>query len=658
MKNATGTIIVILVAVVALSSGMHGAEARQVRNWSNTTADDGSTHAMGNGKCVVYGRGPNISHFYGPSYSSPAILTLTTECDLPISDEAIREIGTAIWDHSIKSADGPILNFIEFVASDTPTYVRLVECKKEGVRWLIKSNQSSSFVPSASIPGAWVQVILEGQSIYRYPTSECYYHWVIPRGTCHAELNESGELVIKCMPGKGSVAIVGGGDYPTGVETAERVEKEGVERLLEPTREYWRKFTQRRLTARPLPKSINTETAAILDSVAVLIKAQQSETGGVMAGHHYALAYVRDQYGAARGMLALGMLEEARLNLEFRLYKFKRFGSLMTAEAMGSDGARHQHENDEVEGPGYTILQARDYIQATGDNAFGRKLWPMLEWCWKVQKKHLVKGLLPFSGDETYVAGGFFPRSGLIQGSADTTLVFVESGKWLCKWAVARKLWTADYASKQIKAAESSRAAYRKWFWGGDRVWANAPEREEMMTPPRFRHGVCEGGCGWFGWTERTTTGRYVCPDCFKTKPLPAAAPTRMEVNSVSLLPAYLRSDVLSHAEQRALIDHIVKQANQAGHIPSVPGTECCVGYDPGLVLENLVAAGSPDAKKAYDRLIRIADQTQAWCEYYNGKDAVYPGCCCCRPWESGVNAEAVILYAKSNETETRKATK
>jgi len=619
-----------------------------VRHWSNTTADEGSTHAMGNGKCVVYGRGPDISHFYGPPYSSPAILTLKTECDQPITDEAVREQGTAIWRHSIISDAGPVLEFTEFVASDTPTYIRLVECRKEGVRWIIKPNQSSSFVPSTSIPGAWVQLIQKGQSIYTYPTSEYYYHWIIPRGACHAEINQSGELVIKCLPGKGSIAIVGGIDYPSGVTTAERTEKEGAEKLLDPTREYWREFTQRRLAARPLPRAITKEAAELLDSVAALIKSQQSSTGGVMAGHHYALAYVRDQYGAARGMLAMGMLEEAKLNLEFRLYKFNRFGSLVTAEAMGSDGARHQHENDEVEGPGYTILQARDYIRARGDHAFGRKLWSMLEWCWNVQKKNLMQGLLPFCGDETYVAGGFFPRSGLNHGSADSTLVFIESGKWLAKWAVARKLWTSEYAGKQMKVVESAHSAYRKWFWGGDRVWANAPEREKIMTLPRFRHGVCEGGCGWFGWTERTEGGRYACPNCAATKLTPSTPPAKMEVNSVSLLPVYLGSDVLSRDEQRALIDHVIKQANKTGHIPSVPGTESCVGYDPGLVLMNLVEAGSPAAKEAYDRLIRMADQTQAWSEYYDGRDADSPGCCRCRPWESGVNAAALIMYCSA----------
>src|SRR5450830_1682550 len=103
-----------------------------MRTWTNTAADDGSTHAMGNGQLVAYGRGPDIPFLYGPPYSSPNIMTLTTECDHPITDEAKREPGTAVWRHAIKSAAGPVLSFTEFVAADTPAYVRLVDCQAKG----------------------------------------------------------------------------------------------------------------------------------------------------------------------------------------------------------------------------------------------------------------------------------------------------------------------------------------------------------------------------------------------------------------------------------------------------------------------------------------------------------------------------------------------
>jgi hypothetical protein len=303
------------------------------------------------------------------------------------------------------------------------------------------------------------------------------------------------------------------------------------------------------------------------------------------------------------------------------------------------------HENDEVEGTSYTILQARDYVRATGDHEFGREMWPMLEWCWDVQQGHLSLGLLPFNGDETYVAGGYFPRSGLLHGSADSTLVFIEAGKWLADWAVSQNLWTQDYAERQLSIVDESRQAYRRFFFDKDRVWANAPERENAITPPRFRHGVCEAFCGLFGWTQRTPTGRYVCPTCFGSQRLPEDKPPPTEVNSVSLLPAYLGSDLLCPEEMRAVLDRVIGQQNESGHIPSVPGTTGCVGYDPGLILINLVALGHPYAKRAYERILEMSDQTGAYNEYYDAADRVRKDCCRARPWESGVNAEAIVAY-------------
>lgn len=616
-----------------------------MRYWSDYGTDDLSTNAMGNGDMVVYGRGPDLAFMYGPPYSSSSILSLTTRYDGRLQDESAREPGAAIWNHRMTSEGRPVLEFTEFVASDLPAYIRRFECHGEGVSFVLHPSPLGGFNPSASIPGAWQQVIRPGQLIFNYPSNLWAYHWIVTEGACRTEIDGEGNLLVHCLPGEGWMAIVGSDDYPTGVLAAESVLSTGVQPLLDATRAHWCEFTERRLSARPDLRRLEPSIAEVADSVAVLIKSQQSADGGVMAGPYYALAYIRDQYGVARGMLALGMLEEARLNLEFRFRKFGLFGTLQTAEAMGTDCARHVHENDEVEGPAYTILQLRDYIRASGDDAFGRRVWPMIDWCWNVQRKHLADGLLPFNGDETYVAGGFFPRSGLLQGSADSTLAFIEAGRWLAEWAVRQGFWTREFASEQLARVDESRTAYRKWFVDGDRIWANAPERVRMVDPLRFRHGVCEGGCWSFCWTERSNIGRYLCPTCLRTKEVPAEAPSRMEVNSVNLLPVYLGSDILSPEEMRAMADHVLSQALDTGHIPTVPGTKDCVGYDPGLILMNLTRLAHPGARNAFDRVLRILDQEQVWNEYYDGTDGVRQHCCRARPWESGLNIDAVIGY-------------
>lgn len=612
-----------------------------VRTWSNKE-DGGAVHVMGNGEILACGRGPELVNLYGPPYTSPNVLTMTVDYDGLLTNSAVREPGTAIWDHEIEADGEKAMEFVEFTASNLPAYVRMVDCVRDGVSFVLRPHPSASFLPSACIENSWQQVIRPGQYAWHYPTCLWSFHWVILGGSCTGELRDDGSLIVRCGRGKGFIIVAGGNEYPDTCETAEKIK---AEELLIKTRNYWKEFTERRLSTRPVLKSFEPKIAEILDGAAVLIKAQQSKEGGVGAGHYYPLAYVRDQYGTARGMLALGMYEEAKANIEFRAAKFARFGNLFTAEAMGTDCIRHRHEFDEVEGPAYTILQVRDYVRATGGDAFAEGFMPMLEWCWDIQKKQLAGGMLSFNGDETYVAGGFYPRSGLLHGSADTTLVFAESGRWLAEWASSRGIWTKERAAAEMAFVNEAASAYREHFFDKDRVWANEPSRMEMIKPPAFRHGVCEARCGWFGWTQLTEKSRYVCPLCFGVKELPEERPERMEVYSVSLLPIYIGSEILTDDEIRVVAERVLKSAHDNGHIPSIPGTSRCVGYDAGLLLMNLASVGHPSAKEAYERVLRMLDSAGAWTEYYEADDMPSRKNCMCRPWETGINACALVDY-------------
>ncbi|MEI6916218.1 MAG: hypothetical protein WCL39_13870, partial [Armatimonadota bacterium] len=101
--------------------------------------------------------------------------------------------------------------------------------------------------------------------------------------------------------------------------------------------------------------------------------------------------------------------------------------------------------------------------------------------------------------------------------------------------------------------------------------------------------------------------------------------------------------DVLSETERKSVIERVLNSANTAGHIATIPGSEGCVGYDPGLVLMNLSPGKEADA--AYERCMRMVDNAGAWNEYYGTDDHIRPGCCRCRPWETGLNAAAVVGY-------------
>ncbi|RKX47289.1 MAG: hypothetical protein DRP64_01475 [Verrucomicrobia bacterium] len=614
-------------------------ENMKTRTGQSDVVDHGSIHSMGNGQMVAYGQGPNLVNLFGPPCSSPNFLKINMDSSMDLVDTASREPGTAIWNHTLSSGGKRILTFTEFIDAKVSAYFRTYNAKVGGVRFAIEPDQGGEFVACESPVGAWLLITKPGKEVFRYPTTLWTYHWIIPHGNCRIETDLDGTLLAKCLPGRGGFAVSGANDYPEGLLLAEQIAAEGPEGFLTRTRAFWKNFTKRR-------ESLVVPTAgleAIADGVATLIKAQQSEDGGVMAGHYYPLAYVRDQYGVAKGMLALGMVDEARMALEFRREKFKRFGNLQNAESMGGDFARHIHENDEVEQTGYIILQARDYFNQTQDNEFIKTLFPMLEWCWNSQLKHLAGGSLAFNGDETYVAGRFFPRSGLLHGSADSTLVFIESGKWLSGWAAENGLWEKNYVARQMEIIADTQKAWRRLFFDGDKVYANAPEREGFIDPPRFRHGVCESHCDWFGWTERTGNGRYQCPLCFSKQKLPSEIPGRMEVNSVSLLPTFIGSDILSREELTAVVEHILGQACENGHIPTIPGGQGCVGYDPGFLLFALSELNHPATEKTRQRLIGMIDDTGAWTEYYGEDDQFKKANCRCRPWESGINAAALL---------------
>ncbi len=613
------------------------------RFWKNDGPDSADVHVMGNGRMLVYAVGPDLIDLLGPPYSSPRIFSLETRFDGSLTDEIRRRPGTAIWDHVVRRGGSLMMEFAECVDPANPVYLRRISCRRPGISFLLRPADGEPLRPDAALRGTWIRILPPGGTIFRYPTNLTGVHRIVPFGACRLEPAGEGALWIRCAPGTGGFAIVGAVDDRAGAVLAEECIKTGPDPRIREAERFWKGFTGRRRTRTAPVESLDGEEERILDGVAVLLKVQQSAEGAETAGHFYPLAYVRDQYGVARGMLALGMLEEARAALEFRRRKFERFGDLHNAESMGTDCARHMHENDEVELPAYVVLQAADYLDRTGDDGFLETIGPMLQWCRRVQRKHLAGGLLPFNGDETYVAGGFFPRSGLLQGSAESTLLFLESERRVLRSPALRRAIGVGDPAGALEEIAGLRMTWRRHFFRRDRILVNAPAREDHIVPPRFRHGVCEGACGAFGWTERTAHGRYLCPDCIGRKDPPPERPDPMEIHSVSLLPPFLESDLLSPPETRAVVERILSRADPGGHVPTVPGGAGCVGYDPGFLLYALARLNHPAAPAAWHRLLRMLDETGAWAEYYDADDRPRRGSCRARPWESAVNSVALL---------------
>jgi hypothetical protein len=153
-------------------------------------------------------------------------------------------------------------------------------------------------------------------------------------------------------------------------------------------------------------------------------------------------------------------------------------------------------------------------------------------------------------------------------------------------------------------------------------------------------------------WLEMSPYGDYRCLDCwYKGAPdqnsrwMEKDNEKRYVLNSVSLLPLYIGTDIFPEDEIRDIIRPGVELFERTGLIPSNLEGTCSLGYDYGLMLYNMVKLNIPLKEKVLGKMLDILDPTGAWVEYY---DNDVPYSCRTRPWESAINIEAVVEYIKS----------
>jgi hypothetical protein len=632
-----------------------------MRVWKNNAPDDGSIHCLGNGHLCAYAQGPDLIQVFGPPYSSPAFYQVSVAMDGSLEVHSERRSGTAIWTHHLFMEGQAVGQMVDFVDAELPCLVRQVQVTAP-LHLRFTFDPPVSMVDNDSrMNGARGGVLCEipsGRYFYHvYPYPLPVYHQLAWKGPVTIERRErETQFDIVCGAGECLLFFVGGRDYPQVIQNTETILAFPFDSLLERTWRYWRAFTASRTDFDALlPQSLPQRERLLqaVDDVAVLLKTQQAAEGAVLAGHNYHMGYVRDQYGVSRGLLALGHIPEARRILEFYWEVWQHYGRLHNAQAAGVDGAFHVHENDEVEITGYLVRQAFDLLARSGDEDFTRTIFPMLAWAWQAQKKHLVDGMLPFNGDETYVAGGILPRHTLNDGSAEATLLLIDGGEKLLDWAERRRVWPANVIAGERTVLDAVRGRYRQNFWQDGRLVTNNPARAAAAALPRFRHGVCEK-CAYEGhargivWTKCSPAGRYLCPECLASGPFPAAAPRRYVLQSVSLTPLYFGSSLFSASELTPLVEEIVANYQRTGRLPSRPDDEragsgaLAVGYDYGLLLYALTALSHPAASDLYEKTLSLLDPVGAWVEYYLDHR---PAGTRYRPWESAINLEALLYY-------------
>lgn len=613
-------------------------------------------HCLGNGKYCAFGQGANIESIFGPGYSSPSYLQLTVNrSDSTISS---RIKGTAIWQHSIYKDGKRIAEFTDFIDSQTAVFVRTIDCYAEfSIDINIPENEKiitvENFYANKKERSSSLLIYKDrGLSIYgNYQHPYEQFQHILTKGNATLVNKKSAHYSLHIKPGKSEIFLIGGSTFQECEEHTNLVINNTTDALLNRTKEYWLEYTKRRYDFEQLiPDHLPNKKEIIdqIDNVAIILKTQQAEQGSVIAGHRYHLGYVRDQYGVSRGFLAMGYFEEARKILNFYWDIWKDVGYIRNAQAIGIPGIFHQHENDEVEITGYLIIQAFDYLKKTNDTAFVKEIFPMLEWAWQMQKNNLKKGMLPFNGDETYVAGGILPRSALNDGSAEATFLFIESGSYLLSFIEENRLWDTDTIESNRAVMDSARMAFHHNFISNNQIMANNPSRMTIEEMPAFRHGFCAGSHGVLE-TRKDENGNYLCPRCIaEGLTLPRIERKVYFLPSLALTPEYFDSELISKKILKYNLSLIKENYIRKGQVSSRENSNITIGYEYGLFLYALTKNRDKLAGTILADMMSVIDETGAWVEYYHNG---IPMGCNYRPWESAINIEAIILYALNYET-------
>jgi hypothetical protein len=628
----------------------------------NSRSNPKDIHVVGDGNLCVFGRESNIFQFFGPPYSSPSMMQL----QLLGNDSVIsfREKGAAIWHHKIERAGGSVAQMTDFISSETGSFVREISAAKEVSYELLVTldpsylnfNQMLSCTRDSGremVPGTNQSFTIRLQKdvpFYgRYAMApKAYTYRIFVSGCANLiPLEDSGKkLSLLITPGKGTLVIVSGLTPEAIDSNMKKWQQSSTEELARLTRKRWQSFSAKleEFYRKQSPEGF----AKAVDDIAVLLKSMQSSQGVVMAGYSWHWGYVRDQYGASRGLMAMGLYEEARQTLNFFYDTWEKYGFIKNAQPMGFSNVFLFCENQEVEMTGYLVIQAFDYYNKTRDDQFIRKILPLLEWATQVQSKNIVDGMLPFSGDETHIAGGLLPRKVICNGSAESTLYFIEGSNRLLDFVRQHKLW--DY--KKIKELQANvkicSDGFRKNFFIDGIFYANNPAREKDLAYPPTRPSVCthpDHPVEYFPENYHFKGPLYFCANCMKKDNSKVQLPKQekfTDVLSATLCPIYMDSKLFTRAEKRQMLDAVIAYYRKNG---SINHNGLMLGHDYGMFLGALVAFDDPLQDEIYTRMMNLRDRTGSWAEYFMDDK---PLATVCHPWSAGVNIEAAIRYVSN----------
>lgn len=597
--------------------------------------------ALGNGRMLVYARGADLVEVLGPDLSAPRLLTTRWRLAGQEPHQTSRRIpGTNIWTTTLRAASGTA-TVTDLVDTSTPTYRARVQCSDSLQLHLDLEHADRISTETRGGTSTLFARLPRSAPAYVYPSGVETYVRISVTGDAGWQHDGGSGLSLTLEPGRHLLGIDAAntyGEVSSILDDSARQFEEAYDRAVKAGADLSNRI--RRVGA--LPTMLATlcpdlGPAAGIDmeeDCAFLVSAQLGSDGGGAAGAPFPLAYARDNYGVSRGLIDLGLDEEALRMARYRRDKWRHFGSLANAESIGHHRLRHEHENDGVEVPAYALLQYLDAVEL--DDSLEAEGADFLDWCWRRQTAELHEGLLPFNGDETYVAGGFLPRQYLDDRSFEASYLFYCSGRRLIDRPATERRWGAEGVQRARELLESVAVQLPRFRRAAGDWVANLPSHD-AKTFASHRHGVCEA-CGDFATdTRRGDDGSYRCLGC-RDREVHREPAGAYRVPTATLVPALLPSSpaIVPASELQSMAEQFADQV--LGRTPPLIN-----GYDLALVLLAISGSGSDRAEPWLQHVVTCAAAGGGWSERYAGTT---PAGVECRPWETALNVLALRRYA------------
>ncbi|MFQ5809773.1 MAG: hypothetical protein ACE5JM_09165, partial [Armatimonadota bacterium] len=409
-------------------------------------------------------------------------------------------------------------------------------------------------------------------------------------------------------------------------ETLRALEDGGLD-LLDRTHAWWQEWHEGATTLRcPDP-----QVADLLDDAKAVMKTQQAASGGYSPMHLYSSCWVRDSNGPIRYMLRCGKFEDVKRALDYYYEASARRRSISMNHPLnipiGGDTPKVNWRRlpmESAEVPSFVVLQHYWYYRHTGDVEPIEAHWQYLKR--NVEGQELSPdGRLPFHGDETYRFPGY-----TIWGASRT-----EPTNYL----ELDHLFSADSAFEYVAAAESmSEMAAALGRRGDAQHFQTLAQRVRQVTERVY----WQPQAGFYApASSQFSTCMY-----------------RYPFANINLRPLWVGySDPESPRAQQNVLNALSYLWRDDGTVETTPGFGYTTGMTPGMVLYSLATIDHAAAETALRGVIGAFSPAAEMAEMLEPDNRASGGIWGerrARPWEGGINAEAVLYYLSGFEPDAR----